>query len=152
MSGDQANGASMVVLSVAGTTKAAADRFTDDVLVDSITVGVGPACARLATVRYLPAACMAWHRHTQGQAVHVTSGRRLVQTRDGHAILMRPGDTASTQPRVWHWHGAAPDAFMTHLADSSTDFPVADVEWGDLVSDDHDATARTQLTTDRATS
>ena len=29
---------------------------------------------------------------------------------------MRPGDTVYTPPGEWHWHGAAPTHFMTHLA------------------------------------
>jgi quercetin dioxygenase-like cupin family protein len=51
---------------------------------------------------------------------------------------MRQGDTVYTPPGVWHWHGAAPDSFMTHLAlsDSSREAGATDVEWGDHVSDD----------------
>ena len=29
---------------------------------------------------------------------------------------MRAGDIVWTPPGQWHWHGAAPDLFMTHLA------------------------------------
>jgi quercetin dioxygenase-like cupin family protein len=29
-------------------------------------------------------------------------------------IEIRPGDTIDTPPGEWHWHGAAPDLFMTH--------------------------------------
>ncbi|AEM84056.1 hypothetical protein Strvi_4418 [Streptomyces violaceusniger Tu 4113] len=38
----------------------------------------------------------------------------------------------------WHWHGAAPDHFMTHLAlsEGSGDPAVPDVEWGEHVADD----------------
>jgi quercetin dioxygenase-like cupin family protein len=31
-------------------------------------------------------------------------------------IEIRPGDTIHTPPGDWHWHGAAPDHFLTHLA------------------------------------
>lgn len=50
---------------------------------------------------------------------------------------MRPGDTVHTPPGESHWHGAAPDHFMTHLAlsDSTGDPAVPDVEWGERVSD-----------------
>ena len=30
--------------------------------------------------------------------------------------MIRSGDTIHTPPGEWHWHGAAPDHFMTHLA------------------------------------
>src|SRR5690348_6836202 len=128
MSGENTGGASMVVLHASPTAKAAADRFTGDVWVDGITDGAGPGCARLATVRFSPGARTAWHRHARGQTLHVTDGRGLVQTRDGHTIVMRPGDTVYTPPSAWHWHGAAPDSFMTHLAlsDSSSEAGATD--------------------------
>jgi quercetin dioxygenase-like cupin family protein len=39
-----------------------------------------------------------------------------VQARGGPVIEVGPGDTIETPPGEWHWHGAAPDHFMTHLA------------------------------------
>jgi quercetin dioxygenase-like cupin family protein len=66
---------------------------------------------------------------------------------------MRPGDTVYTPPGIWHWHGAMPDSFMTHLAlsDSGVDADVADVEWGEHVSDDEYDTATTSGETERST-
>ena len=132
----------MVVLTAPATVKAAAERFTGDVWVDGVTDGAEAGHARLATVRFSPGARTAWHRHAYGQTLHVTDGHGLVQSRDGQTIVMRPGDTVFTPPGVWHWHGAAPDCFMCHLAmsDSSADRGVADVEWGSHVSDDEYAT------------
>jgi quercetin dioxygenase-like cupin family protein len=42
-----------------------------------------------------------------------------------------------TPPGEWHWHGAAPDHFMIHLAlsESSSDPDTPDVEWGEHVTD-----------------
>jgi quercetin dioxygenase-like cupin family protein len=138
MNADQQPSTRMVALPRPATAKAAADRFTGAVWVDGITAGAEPGCARLATVRFSPGARTAWHCHTRGQTLHVTSGHGLVQTKDGQTIMMRPGDTVFTPPGVWHWHGAAPGFFMTHLAlaDSSADPGTADVNWGELVSDD----------------
>jgi quercetin dioxygenase-like cupin family protein len=52
------------------------------------------------------------------------------------AIVMRPGDTVYTPPGEWHWHGAAPDRYMIHLAiwDGTADGS-PESEWGDLVTD-----------------
>lgn len=138
MSGEQTDWASMVVLTAPATRKAPADRFTGDVWVDSITGGARPGCAKLATVRFSPGARTAWHCHAYGQTLHVTDGRGIVQSRDGQTVVMRPGDTLFTPPGVWHWHGAAPNSFMAHLAlsDSGAEAGVADVEWGGHVSDD----------------
>jgi quercetin dioxygenase-like cupin family protein len=143
MSADQTAGAPMVMLTAPPTAKAAADRFTGDVWVDGITDGAAPGCARLATVRFSPGARTAWHCHARGQTLHVTDGRGLVQSRDGHTIVMRPGVTVYTPPGVRHWHGALPDSFMVHLAlsDSSSGAGATDVEWGPQVSENEYTTA-----------
>ena len=49
-----------------------------------------------------------------------------------------PADTIYTPPGEWHWHGATPDHFMTHLAMSedlaeNQDGPVT--EWGAHLSE-----------------
>ncbi|MFC7754105.1 (R)-mandelonitrile lyase [Tsukamurella soli] len=128
----------MVALPAPATAKAAADRFTGDVWVDGITGGAGPGTATLATVRFSPGARTAWHRHANGQTLHVTAGQGIVQSRDGNTIVMRPGDTVYTPPGVWHWHGATPDCFMAHLALSVAG---GDVDWGEHVGADEYTTA-----------
>jgi quercetin dioxygenase-like cupin family protein len=115
MTGDGED-AALILLPAASTTKAAGDRFTGEVWVDTIAECALPGSARLATVRFSPGARTAWHRHASGQTLHVTEGQGLLQAKAGQLILMRPGDTVYTAPGVWHWHGALPDYFMTHLA------------------------------------
>jgi quercetin dioxygenase-like cupin family protein len=41
-----------------------------------------------------------------------------------------------TPPGEWHWHGAAPDQFMTHLAMWEAPASGPESEWGDLVTDE----------------
>jgi len=89
----------MQLLTPPATSKAPADRFA------------GPGWSRFA-----PAAHTAWHRHLNGQTLHILDGRGRVQARGGEVIEVGPGDTIDTTPGEWHWHGAAPDHFMTHLA------------------------------------
>ena len=69
--------------------------------------------------------------HAVGQTLHVTEGVGLVQARGGEVTEIRPGDTIYTPPGEWHWHGAAPDHFMAHLA-----FTEGDTEWGDHLTDE----------------
>jgi quercetin dioxygenase-like cupin family protein len=145
---DDARDDAMVVLPAPPTVKAAADRFTGDVWVDGITSGTGPGSATLATVRFSPGARTAWHRHANGQTLHVTDGTGIVRSRDGQTIAARPGDTVYTPPGTWHWHGAAPDSFMTHLALSLAG---GEVEWGEHVSDDEYAAASTSSAAGRNT-
>lgn len=123
----------MKTLSSPATSKAPAERFTGDVWVDAITGGAGPGTATLAAVRFSPGARTAWHVHENGQTLRVTDGVGVVQSHDRRTIVMRPGDTVETPPGVWHWHGALPGSFMSHLALSVAG---GEVEWGDHVGDD----------------
>ncbi|GAA1176215.1 quercetin dioxygenase-like cupin family protein [Kitasatospora gansuensis] len=129
------------------TAKAPAERFSGDVWVDMLAQGVPPSRLVAAEVRFAPCSRTAWHRHALGQTLHVTAGRGLVATRDGSVIVLRPGDTVHTPPGEWHWHGAAPDHFMAHIAisESGGDPAVADVDWVEHVTDDEYRTAATSL-------
>src|SRR4051794_24216728 len=98
------------------STKWPADMFTGDVWFDVIAAGTPPSQLRVNVVRFSPGAHTAWHRHANGQTLHVTEGIGLVQSRGGEIIEIHPGDTIVTPPGEWHWHGAAPNNFMTHLA------------------------------------
>jgi hypothetical protein len=73
-------------------------------------------CACSPTGPASPGAHAAWHCHANGQTLHVTDGLGLVQARYGEIIEIHAGDTIVTPPGEWHWHGAAPQNFMTHLA------------------------------------
>ncbi|MFJ4656924.1 cupin domain-containing protein [Nocardia sp. NPDC088792] len=82
-------------------------------------------------VLFTPGAHSAWHRHPAGQVLHVTAGVGFVQSRGGERQLIRAGDTIICHPGQEHWHGATPDAFMTHIA--VTDGPT---EWQEHVTDE----------------
>jgi quercetin dioxygenase-like cupin family protein len=53
-----------------------------------------------------------------------------VQSRGEPIIRIRPGDVVHISGDEWHWHGAAPDHFMTHLS-----LTEGDTAWGEHVSD-----------------
>lgn len=81
----------------------------------------------------------AWHRHANGQLLHVTEGTGLTQVRGGELVVIPPGDTVWCPADVWHWHGAAPDHFMTHLAiwDSLADGRQGpETEWSEHVTEE----------------
>lgn len=121
------------------TTTASAERFSGAVWVDDIARAhaEGPAVAA-GIVRFAPGARSAWHVHRYGQTLHILDGVALIRSRDGETIVARAGDTVHTPPGQWHWHGAAPDAFMAHLAlsEPARDADGPHVSWGALVSDD----------------
>jgi quercetin dioxygenase-like cupin family protein len=57
-----------------------------------------------------------WHKHSEGQIVHVVDGRGLLGRRDGEPLALEPGDTVWIEPDEEHWHGAADDEHVAHLA------------------------------------
>ena len=118
------------------TVKAPADTFTGDAWFDVIARGEGSSRVRVNVVRFAPGARNAWHAHAVGQTIHVTEGLGRVQARGGEVLEIRAGDTIQTPPGEWHWHGAAPDRFMTHLAIWEAPAEGAESEWGQLVSDE----------------
>ena len=71
---------------------------------------------RALRVTFEPGARTAWHTHPRGQTLHVLSGEGLIATRDGARDVIRAGDTVWIPPGEEHWHGAAPDRMMCHLA------------------------------------
>jgi quercetin dioxygenase-like cupin family protein len=98
------------------TAKAPAQAFTGDVYVTPIYNGREPSRMTVALVRFTPGARTNWHSHAVGQTLHVTEGVGLVGTRDGSVVRVRAEDTVVCPPDEEHWHGAAADTFMSHLA------------------------------------
>ena len=63
-------------------------------------------------------------------------GVGLIQAQGGEVVEVRPGQTIFTPPGEWHWHGAAPDHFMAHLAMWESPGEGPETRWGDLVTDE----------------
>jgi quercetin dioxygenase-like cupin family protein len=120
------------------SVKGPAAMFTGEVWYDVIAQGQEPSRLRVNIVRFTPGARTAWHSHALGQTLHVTEGRGLIQSRGGEVIKIRPGDTIYTPPSQWHWHGAAPDHFMTHIAmrEGPGEGHGPESEWGEFVTDE----------------
>jgi quercetin dioxygenase-like cupin family protein len=120
------------------SVKGPAQMFTGDVWFDVIAKGEEPSRMRVNVVRFAPGARTAWHSHAVGQTLHVTEGIGLVQSSGGEVTEIRPGQTIYTPPGEWHWHGAAPDHFMSHLAmwEGPGEGHGPESEWGALVRDD----------------
>ena len=125
----------MKIQSKPATVKGPAETFTGDVWFDVVARGEDYARMRVNVVRFAPGARTAWHCHPGGQTLYVTEGRGLVQSRGGEVIEIRPGDVIYTPPGEWHWHGAAPDHFMTHIAMWEVGDDGNSAAWGDHVSD-----------------
>jgi 4-carboxymuconolactone decarboxylase len=113
---------------------APAQNFTGSVMVEMLFMLTGPDRTSAATVTFSPGARTAWHTHPLGQTLIVTAGVGRVQRWGGPVEEIRPGDVVRIPPNTRHWHGAAPDSAMTHIAiqeaqDGKT------VDWLEQVSD-----------------
>jgi quercetin dioxygenase-like cupin family protein len=122
----------MEILQRPPTAKLPAEWFTGDAWADVIYRGEEPSRARTNAVRFAPGARTAWHAHGLGQTLYLVEGIALIQSRGGGIIEAHPGDVIYTPPGEEHWHGAASDRFMIHLAIWEGD----DVSWLEHVSDD----------------
>ena len=120
----------------ADTGKGPAEWFTGAVWMDAIAAAAPPSRVRAASVHFSPGARTAWHAHPFGQVLHVTEGAGHVQSRGGPVEDIRSGDTVVIGPGEWHWHGAGPRTFMTHIAIHEADDTGSTAEWGDHVGDD----------------
>jgi quercetin dioxygenase-like cupin family protein len=116
------------------TRKANADWFTGTVWQDPIVEAPEPARARAVRVSFEPGARTNWHTHPLGQTLHVVAGVGRVQ-KDGETVQeIRPGDTVWIAPGEKHWHGAAPETGMVHIAIHEA-LDGKHVEWMEPVSD-----------------
>jgi quercetin dioxygenase-like cupin family protein len=112
------------------------DWFTGAVYIDTVATPSQPSRVGAAMVHFTPGARTAWHTHPFGQTIFVTEGVGLCQRRGGRIEVIRPGDRVFFEPGEEHWHGAAPNRFMTHLAIQEADDTGTPVTWGRHVTDD----------------
>src|SRR5690348_8167540 len=110
--------------------------FTGQVWMDEIATAGPPSRVRMLSVHFTPGGRTAWHHHPFGQILHVTEGEGLVQRRGGGREPIRAGDTVQAEAGEWHWHGAGPGTFMTHLAVQEADDDGQTTYWGEHVTDD----------------
>jgi quercetin dioxygenase-like cupin family protein len=109
------------------------ETFSGTVWLDDIAVAHPPSRVRVFSVHFTPGARTAWHRHPFGQILHVTEGAGVVQSRGAEPEQIRAGDTVVAEAGEWHWHGAGPTTFMTHLAVQEADDDGQTAEWGEHV-------------------
>jgi quercetin dioxygenase-like cupin family protein len=84
-------------------------------------------------VSFEPGARTAWHTHPRGQALRVEHGVCLIQLRGEPIQELTAGESVWIEPNELHWHGAAPNRTMVHLAIQTPDEHGVDVVWLDHV-------------------
>ena len=118
-----------------------ADWFTGDVHIDPVAVPAGTSTFAAASVHFAPRARTAWHTHPHGQTIFVIAGVGRCQRDGGPVEVIRPGDRVFFEPGENHWHGAAPDRLMVHIAMQQNDDSGSPVTWGEHVTDEQYAAA-----------
>ena len=107
--------------------------FSGTVFIDPIAAA-SPLSA--SAVHFTPGARTAWHTHPKGQTIWVTEGVGVCQSEGGPIEVIRPGDRVFFAPGENHWHGAAPNRFMLHIAIQEADDSGSPVTWGEHVTDE----------------
>ncbi len=128
----------MEIIEKPATVKNPPEYFTGDVWLDAIASPREPSQSlTVASVHFAPGARTAWHSHVRGQTLHVTEGVALMQTRGGEVTEVRTGETVHFAPGEEHWHGAAPNHFMVHLAmHENAEDPADTTTWLEHVTDE----------------
>ena len=96
----------------------------------------------VSNVTFEPGCRNNWHvHHGAGQILIVVGGRGWYQEWGKPAVALVPGTVINIPPEVKHWHGAAADSWMSHIAFSE---PVegATNEWLEPVDDEQYAAVR----------
>lgn len=112
------------------------ERFTGAVYIDPVAAPSATSRVQASNVHFTPGARTAWHTHPHGQTIFVTEGIGRAQRRGGPVEVIRPGDRVFFEPGEDHWHGAAPDRFMAHVAMFDVDDQGIGVTWGEHVTDE----------------
>lgn len=109
-----------------------ADWFTGEVWMDDVGSVPAPVPVRALHVHFTPGARTAWHVHPHGQVLYIVDGLGRVGSEGGPVRVVRPGDTVHIGAGERHWHGAAPDRVMSHVAVSGGEPTI----WAEHVSDE----------------
>jgi 4-carboxymuconolactone decarboxylase len=90
--------------------------FTGSAKVEQLFPASAPSRVSAGIVTFSPGARSAWHTHPLGQVLIITAGKGRVQIEGGPIQVVHAGDVVVIPPNVKHWHGAAPDSSMSHIA------------------------------------
>jgi quercetin dioxygenase-like cupin family protein len=118
------------------TSPGPAEWFTGAVFIDQVAAASGESRVQASNVHFTPGARTAWHTHPRGQTIFVLEGVGRAQRRGGPIEEIRPGDRVFFAPGEEHWHGAAPNRFMAHIAILEVDDEGNFADWGEHVTDE----------------
>lgn len=119
----------------AATKRGPADYFTGTVWLHELTSAPYVSDVRVVVATFEPGARTAWHTHPHGQLLQIVSGAGRVQKAGEGVVEVSAGDVIWFEPGERHWHGAAPNCLMSHLAVQRADEAGRTAAWQEHVSD-----------------
>jgi len=114
--------------------QAPASYFTGTVNIN-LLLEQGEYNTTMGIVSFEPGGRTNWHTHSNGQILIVTQGIGYYKEKGKSIEIIQQGDIVKIPQDVEHWHGAAKESPMRHIAivpDSATD----KTEWLAPVSDE----------------
>ena len=113
--------------------KIISDYFTGSVWLQTLVASDSIINGSIGNITFEPGARNNWHKHSVGQILLVTGGKGYFQEEGKSRQIIKEGEVIKIQPNVKHWHGAAPDSWLVHIAISMGDpvwlEPVTDEEY-----------------------
>ena len=116
------------------TKRGPAEYFTGTVWMDEVSPAPSTSDVRVLVVTFEPGARTAWHSHPHGQLLQILSGVGRVQKAGERVVEVLPGDVICFEPGERHWHGAAPNRKMVHLAVQRADEAGRTAMWQEHVA------------------
>lgn len=111
-----------------------AEWFTGEVWMEPVSVP-RPG-ATFVRVFFAPGARTNWHTHPEGQYLYVVTGTCYAAQEGEPPTEVQAGRLVYFEPGERHWHGAAPDTFMIHIAINPALESDGGTEWLQPVSDE----------------
>jgi 4-carboxymuconolactone decarboxylase len=116
-------------------TKISNNNFTGTAWLQMLVTNDTTFNTSIGNVTFEQGARTNWHYHPGGQILLITSGKGRYGEKGKPVRELRKGDVIKCDPNILHWHGAAPDSEMIHLA-IGTNPNKAPVVWLQPVSDE----------------
>ncbi len=110
--------------------------FTGSVWMDAMLATSSPGGARAFRVSFQPGARTHWHAHPEGQILHVVTGRGRIQKSGEGVQEIGAGDAIYIAPDEKHWHGAASDSLMVHVAINPAHDTDGGTKWMEAVTEE----------------
>ena len=108
----------MELLAAAGRTIQPADQrtFTGAATMQRFVASDPGALGRIYRVAFSAGAATHWHIHSDVQLLFIVEGSCVAQVWGEQPVVAQAGDVVRFEAGEKHWHGATPEAAMTHLA------------------------------------